>query len=125
MAQFVRLWQCVGTAVVSTSYIERLNATFRERLRVLTRRTRELARSALLLEQAVYFLGCVYNFCCVHSSLGQCTARTPAMTAGIVLERWTVAHLLWYRVPPERWCPPRHLGPLSKRERALLARWGS
>ena len=125
MIQFVRLWQRVGTAVVSTSYIERLNATFRERLRVLTRRTRGLARSALLLEQAVYFLGSVYNFCCVHGSLGQRAARTPAMAAGIVSERWTVARLLWYRVPPARWHPPRHRGPLSKRERALLAQWGS
>ena len=125
MEQFVRLWQQVGTAVVSTSYIERLNATFRERLRVLTRSTRGLARSAFLLEQAVYFLGGVYNFCCVHGSLGQRAVRTPAMAAGLVSERWTVARLLWYRVPPARWCPPRHRGPLSKRERALLAQWGS
>ena len=125
LALFVQLWRRVGQGVVSTSYIERLNGTFRERLRVLTRRTRGLARSAPLLEQAVYFLGGVYNFCCVHSSLGQRAARTPAMAAGLVSERWTVAYLLWYRVPPERWHPPRHRGPLSKRERALLARWGS
>ena len=125
LAQFVRLWRRLGQGVVSTSYIERLNGTFRERLRVLTRRTRGLARSGPLLEQAVYFLGGVYNFCCVHASLGQRAARTPAMAAGLVSERWTVGRLLWYRVPPARWHPPRHRGPLSRRERALLAQWGS
>ncbi len=125
IAAFSHLWRQVGAAVVSTSYIERLNGTFRERLRVLTRRTRGLARSGVLLERAVFFLGCVYNFCWVHGSLGQRAARTPAMAAGLVSERWTVGRLLWYRVAPEPWRPACHRGPLSKRERALLAQWGT
>src|SRR5690606_11086082 len=41
---FLRLWRQVGSSVVATSYIERLNATFRERLAPLARRTRHLAR---------------------------------------------------------------------------------
>ncbi len=118
--QFVRLWKQVGQGLVSTSYIERLNATWRERLAPLRRRTRHLARRLETLEAGLYLLGCVYNFCHVHRSLG----RTPAMAAGLALEVWTVSGLLWYRVPPPRWRPPRHRGPLSKRERALLAVWG-
>ncbi len=118
--QFVRLWHQVGQGIVSTSYIERLNATMRQRLAVLTRRTRHLVRRIETLEAGLYLLGCVYNFCQVHRSLG----RTPAMAAGLVSEVWTVRGLLWYRVPLPRWRPPRHRGPLSKRERALLAVWG-
>jgi len=118
---FVRLWHQVGAGVVSTSYIERLNATFRERLAVLARRTRHLGRTQASLEACLYLLGAVYNFCHRHRSLG----RSPAMAAGLASEVWSVSRLLWYRVPPERWRPPRHRGPLSKRERALLAQWGT
>lgn len=118
---FVQLWRQVGAGVVSTSYIERLNATFRERLAVLARRTRHLGRRQQALEACLYLMGSVYNFCCVHKTLG----RTPAMAAGLVDELWSVERLLWHRVPPERWRPPRHRGPLSKRERALLAEWST
>ncbi len=117
--QFVWLWRSVGAAVLTTSYIERLNATFRARLSLLVRRSRHLARTVATVEAGL--LGSVYNFCTVHGSL----SRTPAQAAGLVSDRWSVAQLLGYRVPPERWRPPRHRGPLSKRERALLAQWGT
>jgi hypothetical protein len=42
--RFTRFWCQVGCRVVSTSYIERLNATFRERLAVLGQRMRHLGR---------------------------------------------------------------------------------
>jgi len=116
---FRGLWQQVGCRVVSTSYIERLNATFRERLSVLARRTRHLSRTIETLEAGLYLMGSVYNFCHVHRSL----KRTPAMAAGLTSEVWSVERLLWQRVPPERWRPRRHRGPLSKRERALVAQW--
>jgi transposase-like protein len=119
--RFTRLWRQVGGGAVATAYIERLNATFRERLAPLARRSRHLVREQRTLEACVYLLGTVYNFCWVHRSLG----RTPAMAAGLVTARWDVADLLWYRVPAERWRPPRHRGPLSKREAALLAQWGT
>jgi transposase-like protein len=119
--QFTRLWRQVGGLVVATSYVERLNATFRERLAPLARRSRHLVRTEAALEASVYLLGTVYNFCWVHRSLG----RTPAMAAGLVTVRWRVADLLWYHVPPARWHPPPHRGPLSKREVALLAEWGT
>lgn len=119
--QFTWLWRRVGHRVVSTSYIERLNATVRERLAPLARRTRHLARTSQRLEAGLYLMGSIYNFCHVHQSLG----RTPAMAAGLVEEVWTVRRLLSYRVPPPRWRPPSHRGPLSKKERALLAQWGT
>lgn len=118
---FARLWRSVGSSVVATSYIERLNATFRERLAPLTRRTRHLARRRATLEACLFLVGSVYNFCCVHRSLGS----TPAMAAGLTDEVWTVGRLLWHRVSPPRWKPAPHRGPLSKSERALLAQWGT
>lgn len=119
--RFTRLWRQVGGRVVATSYIERLNATFRERLAPLARRSRHLVRTEAALTASVYLLGTVYNFCWVHRSLG----RTPAQAAGLVTERWSVTRLLWTRVPPPRWRPPRHRGPLSAQDSALLAAWGS
>lgn len=118
---FIGPRQGVGYRVVSTSYIERLNATFRERLAVLSRRTRHLARTSELLEAGLYLMGSTYNFCHLHQSLG----RTPAQAAGLALEVWTVRRLLGYRVPPERWRTVPHRGPLLRKERALLEQWGT
>src|SRR6266571_8556536 len=52
-----------GDGVINTAYIERLNATFRERLVLLTRRGRALARRPLTLQHGMYLIGTVYNFC--------------------------------------------------------------
>jgi len=110
--------------VLATAYIERLNATFRTRLSVLGRRTRRLGRQAARLEAAVFLLGCVYNFCSVHTSLpvgGQ--PATPAMLAGLTDHCWSVAELLWCRVPPPPWQPAKRRGYRSRTELALLQRW--
>ena len=65
-----------GAGVINTAYIERLNATFRERLAALTRRGRALARRPLTLHHGMYLIGTVYNFCTPHASLrgarGEC-----------------------------------------------------
>ena len=58
-----------GDGVINTAYIERLNATFRERLASLTRRGRALARHTLTLQHGMYLIGTVYNFCTPHASL--------------------------------------------------------
>jgi len=42
-----------GDGVINTAYIERLNATFRERLAPLARRCRALARHTLTLEHGM------------------------------------------------------------------------
>jgi transposase-like protein len=115
-----------GCQVVSTAYIERLNGTFRARLACLARRTRGLARQQATLEQGMYLVGVVYNFCTFHQSLRQKdgSKRTPAMAAGLSDHRWSVHELLQYRVPPPRWQPPKRRGRRSKRLPALIERWG-
>ena len=58
-----------GDGVINTAYIERLNATFRERLAPLARRCRALARHTLTLHHGMFVIGTVYNFCTPHASL--------------------------------------------------------
>ncbi len=57
------LRQTQGHGVLNTAYSERLNATFRARLAVLTRRTRGLARRQAWLQAGMYLVGTVYNVC--------------------------------------------------------------
>jgi hypothetical protein len=97
--------------VINTAYIERLNATFRERLASLTRRGRALARHTLTLQYGMSLIGTVSNFCTPHASLvyvGRGT--TPAMAAGITDHCWTTRGLLSLPVPPPRWTPPVRRG---------------
>ena len=86
----------VGLGVINTAYIERLNATFRTWLPALTRRTRTPARQVAHLEAAMFWLGAVYNFCHVHTTLN----GTPAMAADLTDHVWSVDELLRYR--PQR-----------------------
>src|SRR3954463_10125496 len=48
-----------GNGVINTAYIERLNATFRERLAPLARRCRALARQTLTLHEGMFLVGTV------------------------------------------------------------------
>jgi len=120
-----------GGSQINTAFIERLNATFRARLAVLVRRSRVLIQQPQTLEALMYLLGSVYNFCTPHKSLRlagligghKWIARSPALAAGLTDHIWTVKELLWYRVPPPHWQGPNHRGPLSKAEKALVARW--
>ena len=100
-----------GDGVINTAYIERLNATFRERLASLTRRGRALARCTLTLQHGTYLIGTVYNFCTPHTSLAHAGDKTTlAMAAGITDHCWNVQDLLSYHVPPPRWRPPSNVG---------------
>ena len=113
-----------GAGVINTAYIERLNATFRERLAPLARRCRALARHTLTLRHGMYLIGTVYNFCTPHESL--CVAggkQTPAMAAGITDHCWSVRELLSFHVPPPRWTPPTQRGRPSHALKRLIARW--
>ena len=102
--------------VVSTAYIERLNATFRQRLAGLCRRTRCLLRSEGTLSVAVYLVGVVYNFCTPHKSLEQKgQKRSPAMAAGLTHTIWTMEELLSYHVPPPPYVAPKRRGPKPKK----------
>ena len=117
-----------GPGVLNTAYIERLNATCRERLAALTRRGRALARCTATLHVGMYLIGTVYNFCTYHSSLSQAAAgvrtpQTPAMAAALTDHRWTVQELLSFRVPPPRWTPPKQRGRPSLALQRLVERW--
>jgi len=115
-----------GEGVINTAYIERLNATFRERLASLTRRGRALARRTLTLQHGMYLIGTVYNFCTPHASLAHAGGgTTPAMAAGITDHCWTVQELLSFHVPPPRWAPPSRRGRRSQALQRLIARWCS
>ena len=115
-----------GAGVMNTAYIERLNATFRERLAPLARRCRALARCTLTLEHGMSLIGTVYNFCTYHASLGQAgRATTPAMAAGITDHAWTMQELLSFPVPPPRWTPPKRRGRPSQALQRLIERWCS
>ena len=117
-----------GPGVLNTAYIERLNATFRERLAALTRRGQALARCTTTLHVGMYLIGTVYNFCTYHTSLSPAAARvrapqTPAMAAALTDHRWTVHELLSFRVPPPRWTPPKQRGRPSRALHRLVERW--
>lgn len=108
---------------MNTSYIERLNATFRQRLCGLVRRGRCLLRREAVLECGMYLVGCVYNFCTPHASLRKpqpegapYKERTPAMAAAITDEIWSVSDLFWYRIAPSPYVAPK---PKSNRGRPL------
>jgi transposase-like protein len=78
---------------INTAYIERLNATLRTWLPGLVRRTRTPSGRREQLEAAVFWTGCVYNFCHVHATL----AGTPAMAADLTDHVWSIDELVRYR----------------------------
>ena len=91
---------------INTSFIERINATFRAAMAGLTRRGRRLMHREDLLEKGMYLVGCVYNFCSEHRSLRvrqeqgkKWQERTPAMAAGWTDHVWSVEELLSFRLP--------------------------
>jgi transposase-like protein/IS1 family transposase len=114
-----------GKGVINTAYIERLNATFRERFAPLARRCRALARHTLTLRHGMYLIGTVYNLCTPHASLARAgRGTTPAMAAGITDHCWSVRELLSFHVPPPRWTPPTQRGRPSHALKRLIERWG-
>lgn len=88
-----------GAGTINTAYIERLFATFRGRLAVCARRTRHPARQLDTVVYHVYLVGCLYNFCRPHRSLGR---QSPAMAAGLTDHLWSVSEFLWCRPKPFR-----------------------
>jgi transposase-like protein len=112
-----------GDGGINTAYIERLNATFRERLAPLARRCRALARQTQTLREGMFVVGTVYNFCTPHESLNAVQKTTPAMAAGITDHRWTMHELLSWHVPPPRWTPPKQRGRPSPMLKRLIERW--
>ena len=114
-----------GGGVINTAYMERLHATFRERLAPLARRCRALARQPLTLHEGMCVVGTAYNFCTPHASLSQAQQTPPAMAAGITDHCWTMHELLAFHVPLPRWTPPKRRGRPSRALQRLIARWCS
>ena len=122
-----------GDGMINTAYIERLNATFRQRLAWLARRTRYLAQQSETLMAGMFIVGCFYNFCDNHHSLRlklsvgrrsfRWVQRTPAMAAGLTDHRWSVSELFFFKVPPPRWTPPKRRGRPSQEMLKLVELW--
>ena len=124
-----------GKGVINTAFIERLNATFRQRIHSLTRRTRTLAQRAETLAAGMYIVGCFYNFCDFHHSLRlklsvgsfgyRWVQRTPAIVARLTDHQWSPAELFNFKVPPARWKLPKQRGRPSTAILQLAQQWAS
>ena len=127
--------QTPGKGVINTAFIERLNATFRQRISALTRRTRNLAQQAETLVAGMYLVGCFYNFCDFHRSLRlklsvgsfghRWVQRTPAIAAGLTDHQWTPAELFHFRVPIPPWELPKQRGRPSTAMLQLAQQWAN
>jgi transposase-like protein len=105
-----------GQGVINTAFIERLNATFRQRISPLTRRTRHLAQQTETLRAGMYLVGSFYNFCDYHHSLRlklsvasfgyRWVQRTPAIAAQLTDHPWMPAELFNFKVPLPYWTRP-------------------
>lgn len=96
-----------GGSMLNTSYIERLNATFRERLASLTRKCRHAVSKEATLHAGMYLIGSTYNFCIPHQELSKAVDLggcgflcTPAMASGLTDHVWSVKELLTFKVAP-------------------------
>jgi hypothetical protein len=76
--------------LVSTCYIERLNATTRLHMRRLTRLTLAFSKTLENFEAAVALHFAYYNLVKRHGTL-RCT---PAMTVGVEHDFWSVGDLV-------------------------------
>ena len=104
-----------GGRKINTAFIERFNATVRQRLACLTRRSRAALKQRAGLENGIFLMGCVYNFCTYHRSLAVAlyltprrrhwVRRTPAMAAGLTDHRWSLREVLEFKVIPGTACP--------------------
>lgn len=116
----VLLRRSVGGTVLNTAFIERFNATMRQRLATLTRKCRHAARRLEALHAGRYLVGCCYNLCWPHDQLRERNQdqpgqprwrlRTPALAAGLTDHIWRVQELLGYKVAPAPWVPPKRRG---------------
>ena len=122
-----------GGGVINTAFIERLNATFRQRMDSLSRRNRCPAQQEATLTAGMYIVGCFYNFCDYHHSLRvgiwinnwqrHWVQMTPAMAAELTDHRWSPDELFWFKIPPPTWTPPKRRGRPSKQMLELIETW--
>jgi IS1 family transposase len=84
------MWGQPNHDLISTSYVERLNATTRLHMRRLTRLTLAFSKKRENFEAAVGLHFAYYNFVKRHNTL-KCT---PAMAAGVAQTQFSVGELL-------------------------------
>jgi IS1 family transposase len=84
------MWGNPDTDLISTSYVERLNATTRLHMRRLTRLTLAFSKKRENFDAAVGLHFAFYNFVKRHNTL-KCT---PAMAAGVSSSQWSVGDLV-------------------------------
>jgi transposase-like protein/IS1 family transposase len=106
-----------GGKKLNTSFIERLNGTFRERLASFTRKCRHAASKIETVHTGMYLIGCTYNFCFAHHELSKSKKKggfgmpcTPAMASGLTSHIWSMKELLTYKVPPPPFPIPKKKG---------------
>jgi hypothetical protein len=105
--------------------MERLNATFQERLAPLAHRCRARARHTLTLPEGMFVVGTVDTFCTPHASASRPQQTTPAMAAGITDHCWTVYELWSFHVSLAHGVPPKRRGRPSQALQHLIERWCS
>jgi hypothetical protein len=106
-----------GGEVLNTAFIERFNATLRERLATLTRRCRHASHRMEMVTAGMWLIGTTYNWCIPHRELSRRQAKTqgrrgqilitPAMASGLTDHLWTIHELLCYRRTPAALPPPK------------------
>ena len=84
------VYGCPDMGKISTSYVERLNATTRLHMRRLTRLTHAFSKKLENFKAAGALHFAYYNFVMRHNTL-RCT---PAMAAGMERDYWTVEDLI-------------------------------
>jgi hypothetical protein len=106
-----------GVTILNTSFIERLNGTFRERLAGLTRKCRHATSKVHTFHTGMYLFGCTYNFCFPHHELSKSVSKggfgtlyTPAMATGLTDHIWSFFELLSYKVAPPPLPAPKKRG---------------
>jgi hypothetical protein len=124
-----------GKGVIHPAFIERLHATFRQRIHSRTRRTRTLAQRAETWVAGMYLVGGFYNFCDFHHSLPlklsvgsfgyRGVQRTPAIASPLADHQGTPAALLNFKLPPSRWEIPKQRGRPSTALLLLAQQWAS
>jgi hypothetical protein len=107
---------CTGEAL-NTAFIERFNATLRERLATMTRRCRHASHRLAMVQAGMWLIGTTYNWCLPHRELSRRRAKaqgmrgevliTPAMASGLTDHIWSLNELLSYRRTPAALPPPK------------------
>lgn len=115
IARLIR--QTQGKGGINTAFIERLNATVRQRLACLARHSRATVRYTTTLSHSMFLVGCVYNLCTYHRSLAlplhittrrrRWIHRTPAIAAGLTDHRWSAAELMSLPAAPSNYQRPK------------------